>query len=176
MPYKSYEILKNLKDNNYEFVFEEKMFNLIKYKLISNCVKFNNLLDISEGLDKKILKEIYVSNSFKELLFNIKSKRYTYTKISRILTQIFIGLDLFDSNQLLNTENLYARILAFNSNGKFILKEMKNKSSIPIITKLPRNIDNPLLNLDIQSTKCYSILNNKLNPLSDYLKSPIIKH
>ena len=58
---------------------------------------------------------------------------------------------------------------------KFILKEMKKKSSIPIITKVPKNNSNKLLQLDIQSTKAYSILNNKVNPLSDYLLSPIIK-
>lgn len=52
---------------------------------------------------------------------------------------------------------------------------MKKKSSIPIITKVPKHINNPLLSLDIQGTKAYSILNNKVNPLSDYLISPIIK-
>ena len=52
---------------------------------------------------------------------------------------------------------------------------MKKKSKIPIITKVPKNINNPLLGLDIQATKAYSILNNKLNPLSDYFQSPIIK-
>lgn len=175
IPYESYEILKKLQDDNYQFVFEDKMFDFIKYKLVSNCVNFNNLLEISEGLDNKLIKEIYNSNSFQEFLLHIKSKRYTYTKISRILTQIFIGLDSFAPKELLDSKNLYARVLAFNDTGKSILKEIKKKTSIPVITKLPKNINNPLLSLDIQSTKCYSILNDKINPFNDYLKSPIIK-
>ena len=176
MPEKSYLILKKLNENNYPLVFEEDMFNFIKYKIVSQCVNFNNLLDISEGLDNKIIKEIYNSNSYEELVLNIKSKRYTYTKISRLLTQIFIGLDGYNCTELFNKDLLYARILGFNNKGKSILKEMKKTSTIPLITKVPRNIDNPLLALDIAATKCYSLLNPKVHPFNDYLEGPIIKH
>lgn len=176
MPEKSYLILKKLNENNYPLVFEEDMFNFIKYKIVSQCVNFNNLLDISEGLDNKIIKEIYNSNSYEELVLNIKSKRYTYTKISRLLTQIFIGLDGYNCTELFNKDLLYARILGFNNKGKSILKEMKKTSTIPLITKVPRNIDNPLLALDIAATKCYSLLNPKVHHFNDYLEGPIIKH
>ena len=52
---------------------------------------------------------------------------------------------------------------------------IKKTSSIPLITKVPKHPNNPLLELDILSTKAYSILNPNLNPKSDYLKGPIIK-
>ena len=81
------------------------------------------------------------------------------------MTQIFLSLDRFSHKDLINENNLYARVLGFNNNGKDILKEMKKNSSIPIITKVPRNNANPLLTLDIQSTKAYSILNSKVNPI-----------
>ncbi|MEG1286554.1 MAG: nucleotidyltransferase [Clostridium sp.] len=176
IPFETYEILKKLREKNYQFIFEEEMFKFIKYKIVSNCINFNKLSEISEGLDNKIVKELYHSNSYIEFVLNIKSKRYTYTKISRLLTQIFIGLDLYDYKDLLSKDLLYARILGFNNKGKEILKEMKNTSTIPLITKVPRNIDNPLLELDIAATKCYSLLNNKVHPFSDYLRGPIIKH
>ncbi|GAB6170018.1 nucleotidyltransferase [Clostridium carnis] len=175
MPKASYDIFKNLYDTNYPFIFEENMFNYIKFKLINNCINFNNLFDVSEGLDNKILKEIYNSNSYEELILNIKSKRYTYTKISRILTQIFIGIDNYNYNDLIAYENLYCRVLGFNNIGMKILKKMKKTSSIPIITKIPRYTENPLLKLDIQGTNCYSLLNPKLKFFSDYLISPLIK-
>ncbi len=175
MPSPSLELLKSLADNNYPFVFEENMYSYIKYRLLTNCINFNNLFEIKEGIDNKFIKEIYNSSSFEDLVLKSKSKRYTYTKISRLLTQLFFSLDNYNFNELLQKDNLYARVLGFNNKGRAILKEMKNKSSIPIITKVPKNIDNKLLQLDIQSTKAYSIINNKVNPLSDYLLSPIIK-
>lgn len=175
MPNESLEILLNLNKDNYNFIFQEKMYNYIKYRLLTNCINFNNLFEVKEGLDNKFLKEIYLSSSYEDLIFRIKSKRYTYTKISRLITQIFLSLDNFTFDELIKEEHLYARVLGFNDTGRLILKEMKKKSGIPIITKVKKNINNPLLDLDIQGTKAYSILNNKLNPLSDYLISPIIK-
>lgn len=176
LPNKSCEILKTLQEKNYPFTFEEEMFKFIKYKIVSECVSFNKLLEISEGLDNKIIKEIYNSTSYENLVLNIKSKRYTYTKISRILTQIFIGLDCYNSTELFSKDLLYARVLGFNNKGKEILKEMKKNTTIPLITKIPKSIDNPLLALDIAATKCYSLLNTQVHPFSDYLKGPIIKH
>ena len=57
-----------------------------------------------------------------------------------------------------------------------MLSLIKANSNIPLITKLPRFNDNPLLELDIQATKAYSILNSKVNPNNDYLISPLIKY
>ncbi|WP_411170505.1 nucleotidyltransferase [Clostridium sp. MB05] len=175
LPSKSLDILSSLKENSYPFVFEKDMYPYIKYKLLANCINFNNLFEIREGLENKFLKEIYYSNSYEDLILKIKTKRYTYTKISRLMAQIFLSLDEFSYDDLIDKNNLYARVLGFNSTGRSILKEMKKKSSIPIITKVPRNISNPLLKLDIQATKAYSLLNSSLNPLSDYLQLPIIK-
>ena len=66
----------------------------------------------------------------------------------------------------------YIRPLAFNENGGKILKEIKNKNSIKILTKIPKNIEDPMLSLDLLGTKAYSILNKKISPMEDYLKSP----
>ena len=176
IPKESYEVLNNLYNNSYPFVFDEDMFKFIKYKLQTNCINFNNLYEIIEGLENKLLKEISSSNSYEEFILNIKSKSYTYSKISRILTHIYIGLDSDSFLNIDDTNNLYARVLGFNKKGREILSLIKRNSSIPLITKIPRFSDNPLLKLDIQATAAYSILNNKLNPNSDYLISPLIKY
>lgn len=175
LPKRSYEILLDYKNNNQNYVFEDSMFDYIKYRLISKSVNFNNLFEIREGLDNKLLKEIYDSNSYNELILKVKSKRYTYTKISRILTQIFLNFDKYSFEELNSDEHLYARVLGFNDVGQKILKNIKNNSSIPIITKINKKDNNPLLNLDIDSTALYSLLNPCINPKADYLNSPIRK-
>ena len=175
VPPQSLDILNKLLSNDYPFVFEEDMYNFIKYRLLTNCINFNNIFEVKEGIDNKFLKEVYHSTSYEDLIFRVKSKRYTYTKISRLLSQLFFALDNYHFEELMKDENLYIRVLGFNDTGRLILKEIKKSSSIPIITKVAKNNNNPLLELDIQSTKAYSILNDKVNPLSDYLLSPIIK-
>ena len=176
IPLESYEVFSKLQEQDYRFTFEEEMFKYIKYKIQTNCVNFNNLYEVTEGLDNKIIKEISSSNSLHEFILKIKSKRYTYSKISRILTHIYLGLDNDDFKDIANENNLYVRVLGFNKTGRKILSLIKANSSIPLITKVPRFTNNPLLKFDLQATACYSLLNDKVNPFNDYLQSPIIKY
>ena len=174
LPKASYDILCKLSNANYPFIFEEDMFKYIKYKLLTNENSLLKLPDISEGLENKILKEILNADSLKELILNSKSKRYTYTRISRILTQSFLNLEEFDLLKLYKMPAPYARVLGFNSNGRAMLKNIKSKGSINLITKVPRNNLSDHMKIDILGTKAYSLLNPKINPMDDYLKGPVI--
>ena len=174
LPKASYDILCDLSFSNYPFIFEEDMFKYIKYKLFTNEKSLLNLPDISEGLENKILKEVLNSNSLNELILNSKSKRYTYTRINRILAQSFLNLEEFDLLNLSKVIAPYARVLGFNSIGRNMLKDIKSKGSIDIITKVPRNNLCDHMKIDILATKAYSLLNQTINPMEDYLKGPII--
>lgn len=174
LPKESYDILYKLSCENYPFIFEEDMFKYIKYKLLLDDTSLKTLPDISEGLDNKILKELPSSSSLDELILNSKSKRYTYTRINRILAQSFLNLEKYDLLNLSKQPTPYCRVLGFTSKGKEILKNIKKNSNIHIITKVPRNNINNHMKIDIIGTKAYSLLNPKVNPMQDYLTSPII--
>lgn len=170
LPNYTYNILNSKK----YFPDVNEMFNFIKYNLTLYPSLISNITDATEGLDNKILNEISRSNSFDKLINNCKSKRYTYTRISRVLSHVYLGItnNLYG---LINQQPEYIRVLALNSTGAKILKEIKNASDVNIITKVPRKISDPLLALDIKATNLYSLLNKDLEMSSDYLKSPIIK-
>jgi predicted nucleotidyltransferase len=174
LPKASYDVLCELSNANYPFIFEEDMFKYIKYKLLTNEKSLINLPDISEGLENKILKEILNASSLNELILNSKSKRYTYTRINRILAQSFLNLEEFELLKLCKMPTPYARVLGFNSIGRTILKDIKSKGNINLITKVPRNNLCTHMKIDILGTKAYSILNQNVNPMDDYLKGPII--
>lgn len=170
----TYKELNKLYNEKYDFVFEEDLFPYLKYKLITKGNDLNKIEDINEGLDNKILKEILSSNSLDELILKSKSKRYTYTKISRILSKFFIGVEDYNTKSLKENDIKYIRPLAFNEKGASILKHIKKNADINIITKVPKHIEDDMLKLDLLSTKAYSILNISINPLEDYLKSPMM--
>ena len=67
----------------------------------------------------------------------------------------------------------YARILGFTKAGSTALKSIKDNCTIPLYSKLPKET-HPALNLDLQCTKGYSILNPSIRYNEDRLKSPII--
>lgn len=55
-----------------------------------------------------------------------------------------------------------------------MIKSIKLKSNINIITKVSKNNLCEHMKIDILGTKAYSILNPAVNPMDDYLKTPII--
>lgn len=172
MPLQSYDLIIELKNNNYDFANEDNMMKYLRYKHFCTNSSIENLPDVSEGLHNKIYKNIDKSTNYSDLIENIKSKRFTYTRINRILCQYFIGFEKYDTRILRKEPCPYARVLGFNEMGTKILKEMKTNSSIPVYTKLPK-INTEVLDLDIEATKAYSLLNSHISPLSDYLISPI---
>jgi predicted nucleotidyltransferase len=173
MPDKSYKLLNSLKNADYPFVFEDLMLPFIKYKYFNHKKSLINIPDVSEGLHNRIYEGLLKEDTYGGILERIKSKRYTYTRISRILCQYFVGFDNYPTNELRNQPSPYCRILGFNKAGMKALKHIKKNSSIPVYTKLPKVI-NTTMELDIMATQTYSLLNGFVSPMDDYLISPII--
>ncbi|AYD40030.1 nucleotidyltransferase [Clostridium fermenticellae] len=173
LPDNVYYSLENLKKNQYEFVFSNSILKYIKYKYFLDGTNYiKNIPDVSEGIENRIFKFLNEATSLKDLIDKSKTKRYTYTRISRILCQFFIGFEKWNTDFIRKSKCSYARVLGFNKTGLKILKEMKSNSAVPIYTKLPNNINDSLA-IDVQSTKVYSLINKNINAASDYLISPI---
>ncbi|MGL4451572.1 MAG: nucleotidyltransferase [Sarcina sp.] len=170
LPEVSYNILAEKK----YFAAPSSMFNYIKYQLTVYPSVLSHIQDASEGLDNKILNELKNASSYDDLINRCKSKRYTHTRISRILCHIFLGINE-ELYSCIKTPPNYLRVLALNQTGAKILKEIRKNSTIEIITKVPRKSTDLLLNLDIKATNLYSLLNPSIKLNSDYLISPTIK-
>ncbi len=170
-----FTILNELRSKNYNFTFDYMMFPYIKYlNSISSSDSLSNIPDANEGLYNKIRKNLFLYSNYDDVIAATKSKRYTYTRISRILCQYFVGFHNYNTLELRKSPCSYARVLGFNSTGIKILKSMKANSNIPIYTKFPKEL-NESLALDLKSTQAYSIINPSINYNDDYLISPINK-
>lgn len=77
----------------------------------------------SEGLWRKLMHVSRSCASLKEILTTVKSKRYTRTRLDRMVMCAFLGIN----EDLLNAPVPYSRILAFNEVGRGILKSVKNR-------------------------------------------------
>lgn len=142
-------------------VFErELIYNLRKMSLADIA----NLPDVNEGLENAIKNAANSCNSIVEFLNIIKSKRYTNTRIQRVLLYSLLGISKKDM-QISKKINPYIRVLGFNERGKFIVSEVtKANPSLPIITSVKKFVDtnrnknlNILLEKDIWATNVYTI-------------------
>ncbi|CAM2954404.1 nucleotidyltransferase [Hathewaya histolytica] len=171
VPIDTYNSLINYGTENFPNINDSLYY--LKYKLLSMKDEFSKIPDIKEGLENKIINSILKNNNFNDALMDTKSKRYTLTRINRILMQLFIGFEQYNIEYMRKSHTPYARVLGFTSKGQKILKDMKLKSEIPIVTKIPK-CKNEFLELDLKGTSFYSLLNKKVRFNEDYYKKPII--
>ena len=170
---KGKKINKYLPKNTSKYLYKlnnENYFPYLKYKIITS----NNLEQyqtIDEGIENRIKKAISKSNSWSELVNNIKTKRYTYNKINRMLIHILTN---FTKEEKKKKKIDYIRVLGFNINGRKHLNKIKKEINIPIITNYKPNISN-LLDIELRITKIYSLPLKENIIKKEYTNNPIIK-
>lgn len=156
---KNTDIKKYVPDNTYKYLnnklyFIEDYFPYLKYKILSEIDNLNIYQTVDEGIENKIKKVINSSNSYKELVNNIKSKRYTRNKIKRMLLHILVSFTKEDAKE--RREIRYIRILGFNKKGKEYLNKIKRNIDVPIYTNF-----NKKLEYELKITSIYSLINNE---------------
>lgn len=106
---------------------ETAILSKLRFMSKSDIEKTPNVLT---GLENRIYKAVRVSTSLNELLFLIKTKRYTLARIRRIVLSAYLGIT---KNDLKNNPS-YVRILGMNGRGKEILAAAQ--CELPIDTSL----------------------------------------
>ena len=91
---------------------------------------------VTEGLENRIKKASLKSYTVEQLINSIKTRRYTRTKIQRIILHLMMNLSKKDVKTFNRCGPLYARVLGFSKKGKSLLRTIKKNSSTPLISKL----------------------------------------
>ena len=134
--------------------------------------EISNLPDVSEGLEFSIKKAANSCNTINEFLDIVKSKRYTVTRLQRILLYALLNISKEDMQLSKQVEMPYVRVLGFNDNGKKLISEIATKHpELKIITSVKKFVDGNsdkdlqvLFDKDILATNVYSLAfeNNSL--------------
>lgn len=119
---------------NGEIASLSRLERVLLYKLRSTSVdEIAEISDVGQGLENRIYGA-RMSGSLDELLFTVKTKRYTMSRIRRIMLSLLIGITKDDMKKL----PPYGRILAFNERGKEILAKAKHMTAIPYASSIAR--------------------------------------
>ncbi len=86
------------------------------------------IADVSEGLENAICREAMTADSLSSLIDSVKSKRYAYSRIRRILLNAYLGITKQDANLLPS----YIRILDFNERGQEVLNLARKTATLPL--------------------------------------------
>lgn len=165
LPKSSYEILmEELKKQNVVLDISQYEKEII-YNLRNMSLKqIQNIPDVSEGLENAIKNAASSCNNLPELLNMIKSKRYTATRLQRILICSLLGIT---KKNMENSKKIrpYVRVLGMDEKGKQLLSKMTMANpKLDIITSVKKFTDNnhnkfikEMLDIDIKATDVYTL-------------------
>jgi len=169
VPNETYQTMKNSK-----FLWDN-YFPFLKYKIMT-CDDLSIYQTVDEGIENKIKKEIENVSSISELIERVKTKRYTYNKLSRMFIHILCDFTKDKASFMKDIE--YVRVLGFSKQGQKYLNTIKKDCSLPIITTYSKG-NSKILEYEKVITSIYaSVLpeNDKNNLIKqEYQNKPKMK-
>lgn len=141
--------------------FEKEIFYALRKMTIT---EISELPDVSEGLENTIKNAANFCNNIFDFINMVKTKRYTQTRIQRILLFALLGITKKDV-QASKRVVPYARVLGFNEKGKLLLSGIaQNNPKMEVVTSVKKFMDNNtnkiykrLLDIDIFATDVYTL-------------------
>lgn len=96
-----------------------------------HAADFAALPDVSEGLEFRLAAAAQEAVDPMDFCDRVKTRRYSHARIRRIMMAAFLGM-----KKELQTQPIpYARVLAFDDDGRALLREIREKGDLPIIAK-----------------------------------------
>lgn len=133
MPFECSQYISQVLDCGFMPVMPDSFDRELLYQLRNRGKEYiSSLPDVSEGLEYRIYDAAMKCSTREELISSIKTKRYTYTRISRILLYALLGItaEMVKDRNNKSIDNI--RILGVKNVG--ILKALSSSSRVPLVT------------------------------------------
>lgn len=153
-----------------EPLFYESLSPLIAYSVMNLSKDDYHVRGKADSDLISTIKNTPFTKDTNSYLYNIKSKRYTMSRVKRTLLHI-----LLNSGEKIPEFSPYARVLSLNTTGAEILKRIKKESDIKIITKPSKKFEKENISfaLDVKATDVRNMVLSKESG-EDYLVSPFV--
>lgn len=164
-------------------VDEKFLFRPIMLRLLTARVdELQKIFGMTEGLEYRLVNA--AAENFSELVKILTARRYTASRIRRLLLHVLLGVTADEIAEL--DAATCVRVLAFNQRGRALLK----KIPAPVVTKLAKHLNRRDLHIrsrtlepyqkillrDVQATDLRAILfRTPRPPYADFTASPFIK-
>ena len=143
---------------------DERFFTLVRKRILdSSAEEIAEICEVSEGLENRLKDALLKAKDLNELVQGVKSSRYTFARVMRVITQLILGITKELVRNADEADIAYAKVLAFNEKGAQILKTAGEKGSIPVYSNINKNVpvnapELKTLGVDISSGDTYSII------------------
>lgn len=165
MPTRSYQLLREeFKKGNYIIdisKYEKEILYALRKMTVSQIA---DLPDVSEGLENSLKNAANSCNNLVDLINIVKSKRYTLSRIQRILIYALLGISKKDM-AISRKISPYVRVLGMNDKGRYLLSSIaKANPKLSIVTSVKKFMDQctnknlkEMMEKDIFATNVYTL-------------------
>ncbi|MBR4016039.1 MAG: nucleotidyltransferase [Anaerotignum sp.] len=121
-------------------VFWESLTAALHYKLRTmSAEEIKATAEVTEGLENRILHSLESCYDLEDMISFIKTKRYTRTKIQRILLHLLLDIQENDASDVLRQLRLpYIRVLGFRKESTGVLADLTEAAKCPVLTNLKK--------------------------------------
>lgn len=120
-----------------EIASTERLFRPLLARLLTmQGRELEAIFGLQEGLANRLLVKSRQSQTLQELIAGMVTSRYPASRISRIVPHLLLGTGEHTAREAAETGPLYARVLAFDEVGRELLHAVKERSTLPLITKV----------------------------------------
>lgn len=151
---------------------KRKFSALSMYKLASmKKNEFIGVNGVNQGLENRIYSAVRESSELYTLYDNIKTKRFTHSRIRQIMVSSVLGINKTD----LYKPMPYIRVLGFNGMGREIIKEIRQVCTVPLVMNLSEAPDCKEKELDYVAGKLFDICRPlPLNKNTEFATRPYV--
>lgn len=172
------ELKKNPDERKRLESMEVAYFNLLRTLILEKSAEeLEEVPSAGEGLGNKVKQELRYASSIDELVDRVKSKRYTSTRIRRLLAQMSLGMKRRGDVGV--SSGLYIRPLAFDEKGAKLLRAIHDgEAEIPTVESPTRaEGDSELrysIDVTVRAADIYNIIQGvDMYRNSDFVRKPI---
>ena len=173
LPKSSYKLLQDeIKMSG--FVDDDLYDNIAMYKIKTTPLDdFKEIYGVSEGIENRFKDKSTKIKDLKTLLLEVKTKRYTYTRLKRIVTCLVLNIKKNCVDELYKIKQLpYIKVLGFNNNNSALLNELNCNTNLIIrnsnIVENPSKLYKELAAIEDNANAVYNQLLTKIPAIPDY--------
>lgn len=167
--------LKNHEDiSNYLPQISKNKMNRVDYDLFFKILKsiiltnthLNEILDVEEGIEFRLKEAALKTNNLDDFVNYVKTKRYTYNKINRMLIHILLGIKKIHAKENID----YLKVLGLNKKGRDYLNSIKKDLNISVNI----NKSSVIYSYEIKASTIYDLLTSQNTYEEELSNKPVI--
>ena len=144
----------------------EDIFTTLKTIILTKSLsELREIYMMTEGLEYRLKDKIKTSHSYSDFISQVKTKRYTWTRLSRLTIAILMNItnEIMEEHRLNNC----VRVLGMNKTGQAHLKSLDD---VEVITNVNKN-NRSLVSHEVTATEVY---NTFTGGLKNDFNTPVI--